>query len=348
MLLLVSVGVASAAEAEHLRNAVSSRFEAVASVMADGHPGEMRKSEVSEREERQADEAQANEWTDTADDVEEDEEQRTAETEQGQSAGDAAGMMGPATLNPNHRRQLHRQHRFRRYIGFSATDIRTQLMALLDVPDKHKVPYWLDFGTLLGVVREGDVIKGDHDADISITTLDGERMFNKQGLREDLQAKGYNLVKSRNNAFKTYPNSCSCARGKEQAYCGSRCQNVDLFQFRLDKSKKCMMRKCFYRDWETPCSSGVKGSSFPTQLLWGPDGKNLGQLKVGKWNNRAVPVPYYFDGFLKFRYGDWKTPHADYTGPDRGCSPDSADEWTKDLKPPAPPVAKSTVCDYCK
>ena len=30
------------------------------------------------------------------------------------------------------------------------------------------ITYWLEFGTALGVIREGGVIPGDHDADVSI------------------------------------------------------------------------------------------------------------------------------------------------------------------------------------
>jgi len=34
--------------------------------------------------------------------------------------------------------------------------------------DANNIVYWIDFGTLLGIVREGDIIKWDSDGDISI------------------------------------------------------------------------------------------------------------------------------------------------------------------------------------
>ncbi|KAM7428383.1 hypothetical protein ABFA07_020627 [Porites harrisoni] len=34
--------------------------------------------------------------------------------------------------------------------------------------NKHGVQYWLDYGTLLGAYRTGDILRHDHDADISL------------------------------------------------------------------------------------------------------------------------------------------------------------------------------------
>lgn len=47
----------------------------------------------------------------------------------------------------------------------------------------HGVPHWLDFGTLLGAVRDGELIPWDTDADFGIFARDRERVL---ALREEL------------------------------------------------------------------------------------------------------------------------------------------------------------------
>ena len=43
-----------------------------------------------------------------------------------------------------------------------------QLRELVRVFEQHNISYWLDSGTLLGVIREGRMLPSDHDIDISI------------------------------------------------------------------------------------------------------------------------------------------------------------------------------------
>lgn len=38
----------------------------------------------------------------------------------------------------------------------------------------HGLTWWVDFGSLLGIVRDGDVIPGDNDADISVRIVDDD------------------------------------------------------------------------------------------------------------------------------------------------------------------------------
>lgn len=45
--------------------------------------------------------------------------------------------------------------------------LRTMVQNISKVFDKYDVKYWLDYGTLLGAYRMGDVLPHDHDADMS-------------------------------------------------------------------------------------------------------------------------------------------------------------------------------------
>lgn len=47
----------------------------------------------------------------------------------------------------------------------------------MDEMESVGISYWLDFGALLGVIREGGMIQGDDDIDISVTMDDSEKVM---------------------------------------------------------------------------------------------------------------------------------------------------------------------------
>jgi len=55
---------------------------------------------------------------------------------------------------------------------------------------RHKIPYWLDHGTLLGFTRDGYIIPGDLDADSCIQKKDVERLMALKGY---FATRGYDL-----------------------------------------------------------------------------------------------------------------------------------------------------------
>lgn len=57
--------------------------------------------------------------------------------------------------------------------------------------DAQAIDYWCDFGTLLGFYREGDIIRGDKDADLSIVASEKPRIM---ALGDALRAQGYELT----------------------------------------------------------------------------------------------------------------------------------------------------------
>lgn len=46
--------------------------------------------------------------------------------------------------------------------------LRITTRNIIEKFNEHDVKYWVDYGTLLGIVREGDIILHDHDADICL------------------------------------------------------------------------------------------------------------------------------------------------------------------------------------
>ena len=55
----------------------------------------------------------------------------------------------------------------------------------------HGIDYWCDFGTLLGLYREGDIIRGDKDADLGMLERERPRLM---ALASAFAAGGYELT----------------------------------------------------------------------------------------------------------------------------------------------------------
>jgi len=65
-----------------------------------------------------------------------------------------------------------------------------QLVEITEILNKHDVFYWIDSGTLLGIVREGKLLSGDIDIDISIPYTEKENVFR---LLPDFEGIGYSF-----------------------------------------------------------------------------------------------------------------------------------------------------------
>ena len=56
-------------------------------------------------------------------------------------------------------------------------------------------PHWVDFGTLLGIVREGDILLGDNDVDVCLWDDDAARTDERlRRAAERLRPRGLRLV----------------------------------------------------------------------------------------------------------------------------------------------------------
>jgi hypothetical protein len=69
--------------------------------------------------------------------------------------------------------------------------LRRALPDVCRIFEAHGIDYWCDFGTLLGFHREGDIIRGDKDVDLSILVSETPRIMALAGA---LAARGYLLT----------------------------------------------------------------------------------------------------------------------------------------------------------
>ena len=94
------------------------------------------------------------------------------------------------------------------------------LILIKTVLDKHKVTFWLVYGTLLGAIREGAFIRHDTDTDLGVYISDRSRLI--EALRELLE-NGFELIRTK------CPDDLVTIM-KDDEY-------VDIGIYRLDKDK---------------------------------------------------------------------------------------------------------------
>jgi phosphorylcholine metabolism protein LicD len=59
--------------------------------------------------------------------------------------------------------------------------------------DRHQIVHWLDYGSLLGAVRDGQLIAWDSDVDIGILATDRDRLT---ALASEIASAGHRLDRS--------------------------------------------------------------------------------------------------------------------------------------------------------
>ena len=77
--------------------------------------------------------------------------------------------------------------------------IRNLLIKLINEFEKHKIKYWIDFGSLLGITREQDIIIGDNDGDVCILAEDEENTLKVKQIVEEMNGKYFEW-----GAFRVY------------------------------------------------------------------------------------------------------------------------------------------------
>jgi phosphorylcholine metabolism protein LicD len=158
--------------------------------------------------------------------------------------------------------------------------------------EKHGVTYWLDFGTLLGIVREGRILPWDDDMDISIFEEDREKVENivmpeikKRNFRtytRYFSQEDETLIKGEIRAFRARNNRFKFLRGFVK---------IDIFvMYRKDD---------FYYWYELDAKHKLPA-------------ENLAELDTIEFNGMHYSKPKNHDAHLTYHYGDWRTPDKNF------------------------------------
>ncbi len=160
------------------------------------------------------------------------------------------------------------------------------------VLEKHNIRYWIDFGTLLGIVRENRLLPWDDDLDISILADDREKMHNV--VMPEIKRMNY----------RTY----------------SRYQIIDDGILKKDDFRSFKVRNYMWKFFRGSVALDIfvmyKKDDF---FYWREFGKKhkipallLSEFETIEFNNKLYRKPKDHDKFLTYHYGDWRTPNKDY------------------------------------
>ncbi|MCW3788017.1 LicD family protein [Plebeiibacterium sediminum] len=169
------------------------------------------------------------------------------------------------------------------------------LTLITQVLDNNHITYHLEGGTLLGIVRDGDLLPWDHDIDLSIDITDAKKLkslqkhFWKKGLKlsERKYTKSYGAIKKgQTRIFKVKPIAFSFWNIFDRNY-DQKAMIGDIF-VKVTDSK--------HTYWQAKgkilrvCKSHYKGHD------------------TVNFNGNILKTPVNYHDYLTAKYGDWKTP----------------------------------------
>ncbi len=160
------------------------------------------------------------------------------------------------------------------------------------VMEKHGVRYWLDFGTLLGIVRENRILPWDDDMDISIFEDDIELMQTK--VMPEIKKLHYRCY------TRKFPEHINFF--KQDAIRSFKVRNNRLFFLRgyVKLDIFAMHKKNEKLYW---LELGEL-HSLPEKLLQ--------EFDTIEFNGKDYRIPKNYDEYLSYHYGDWRTPNENY------------------------------------
>lgn len=161
--------------------------------------------------------------------------------------------------------------------NYTQRRLRELLTNVVQKFNEYKIKHWVDYGSLLGIIREGDVIKHDSDTDICL--------FPRDPYNPDLEKK---LVQIVNDLGPSY-NLVYLKRGKDPG----------THLFRIHANEDHYIAPIYTDIYLTKLNNGAfedLSGKLPLNLL--------GNTQQINWNGVKVTVPEKIHETLVWRYGD--------------------------------------------
>ena len=182
------------------------------------------------------------------------------------------------------------------------------LLSIVDkIFKKHDIEYWLDYGSLLGAIREGTYIEWDNDMDISIHSKD---IKNVRKLKDEFNDYHINLsgfikhgVSFRNASMCIFPIT-TITKNKKKYLVLFRYpfyHHINKIVNKICPKLNPLLESCGLYEYLCRKIRLIKTVKSPFE--------NLGGYAYVNFCDCLCPVPQYPDKYLSFIFGDWRIPH---------------------------------------
>lgn len=170
------------------------------------------------------------------------------------------------------------------------------LLDIVRIMNEADVHYYIDAGTLLGIVRDGDLIPWDYDMDMSVMAHDLES-FRKTFWK--LRMRGWRVS---DNDYVMKHNDVAWNKGQIRSI---KIRNRNMLFFGRGRVVMDVFVK-YNKDDKTYWSFGGCVCQAPRHHHEGYDTVNYG--------GQPLKIPKDHPSYLSILYGDWKTPKKDWRG----------------------------------
>ena len=164
---------------------------------------------------------------------------------------------------------------------------RKMLKDITTLLEKHNIDYWLEGGTLLGIIREDRLLPWDNDLDLSVTERHYSNVLN---IVHDVKKAGYRIK------FKVFKEDNPPFKNNQVRLI--KIKNRRFFFFSGQVSLDIFIK--FEQNGQYFWQVGKKKKSVPSYFYK--------ELVLFGFDNKSYTVPKLYEDYLTFRYGDWKTP----------------------------------------
>jgi len=174
--------------------------------------------------------------------------------------------------------------------GETAVTAKKMLKKVCTILEENEIPYVLEAGTLLGVVRENRLLPWDNDMDVTITSGSAQKLL---AVRWKFWLAGY---RTRIRRYK---------------------KDLDMFKKGQVRILKIQTRKFLFLKDHNLLDIFVKypkdGDYFwivapENPVLKAVPKKYYDDRGLFEFDGKMYSVPKDYEGFLEYSYGDWRTP----------------------------------------
>jgi len=157
----------------------------------------------------------------------------------------------------------------------------------IKILEKNNIPYWVDEGTLLGIIRDGDLLPWDHDADMGVPGEYAEKLWS---IRHQFSPVFTMVRKMTSSPW--LPGKFRSVKLKTPF---ERIIGINLHVDLFFKYKV-----------------GTRQHWIIMNALKHSDSKFFDKLDTTKWKGRVVSIPSNVKEYLKLNYGNWEVPDPDF------------------------------------